>query len=156
MPDSDSSDDIVCLGYVKPETVLPHTRNHCAEFPYKPNQATNDENKRYCEKCFCYVCDIEASKCLTWTNDQASILNDTGRGFDHCMAFDKGLGYEVWKARRNIKSSTKFAQHVHNKFSCAFNQNSQTMANRKSNIVNFNKISTEILVEIRLAYMAGL
>ena len=43
---------------VKKAEVLVHPRHACPEFEF--NKSKDDsENKRHCEKCFCYICDIE-------------------------------------------------------------------------------------------------
>ena len=48
-----------------PNADLPHSRDNCVVFPQVKPWNSNT-NKRYCDHCFCFVCDIPASKCMTW------------------------------------------------------------------------------------------
>ena len=40
---------------------FPHSREYCSEHPI------NDDPKKSCVLCYCYVCDIPASECTEWT-----------------------------------------------------------------------------------------
>ena len=95
MVDDDSDSDLEIVGYVKPENVFPHLRSECTEFPFKVpthecSQGRNDpvyknsettHNSKYCDKCYCFCCDIEASKCKVWTDSDLSKRNDDGRSY---------------------------------------------------------------------------
>jgi len=43
--------------------VLPHLRFSCTVHPFKAKAASNEH---CCAACYCYICDVEASKCHSW------------------------------------------------------------------------------------------
>ncbi|TVU31580.1 hypothetical protein EJB05_23270, partial [Eragrostis curvula] len=61
----------------------PHPRSTCAKNPF-----STTPHERYCDKCFCYVCDI-AAPCVYWM----------GAG-GHCHASEKD---KHWKNMRSLK-----------------------------------------------------
>ena len=44
---------------VKKAAVMVHHRDACPEFPFEKDSNSEAKNKLFCEKCFCYICDIE-------------------------------------------------------------------------------------------------
>lgn len=47
---------------------MPHPRHDCVvhKWPQGPPAQNKDACKQFCAKCFCFVCDIEASRCEHW------------------------------------------------------------------------------------------
>lgn len=64
--------------------VLPHPRHICGRYPFD-----TEPHKSYCDKCYCYVCQIPASECKMWENS-------------HCDADDSLL----WHQAREQKKMT--------------------------------------------------
>jgi hypothetical protein len=77
------SDEIEVIGTVN-QVLLPHMRQHCLKEPCLPIMSATGgaaperclTNMKVCSLCYCYVCDVEASKCPTWQH--------------HCYATDSG------------------------------------------------------------------
>ncbi|PWZ05805.1 hypothetical protein Zm00014a_039517 [Zea mays] len=65
----------------------PHPRSACAKHPF-----SRTPHERYCDQCFCYVCDI-AAPCVSWK----------GPG-GHCDASDRD---KQWKALRRMMQVNK-------------------------------------------------
>ncbi|PXF46013.1 hypothetical protein BWQ96_04188 [Gracilariopsis chorda] len=65
---------------IKPLEDYPHARFACTQQPYSAQNA-----RKYCPKCFCFVCDVLASTCQEWER--------------HCNAVDN----EEWKMERREK-----------------------------------------------------
>jgi hypothetical protein len=87
---SSNSDEIEVVGTVN-QVLLPHMRQHCTEEPFLPFTGSGmprlANNMKVCSLCYCYVCDVEASKCPTWN--------------EHCSATDSGPSANRWIAERN-------------------------------------------------------
>lgn len=45
-------------------TDLPHSRAQCGSKPFSTTPSTS--NAARCPKCYCYVCDTEATECTAW------------------------------------------------------------------------------------------
>ena len=88
LPSNNNGDDeeIAIVGSVGKNAPadFPHSREHCVSFPL--NKPGIDPSK-HCSNCYCYVCDMEASKCKTWT--------------EHCRATHKDIRW------RNERERTK-------------------------------------------------
>ncbi|CAD6204576.1 unnamed protein product [Miscanthus lutarioriparius] len=69
---------------------FPHPRSACAKHPF-----SRTPHERYCDKCFCYVCDI-AAPCVSWK----------GHG-GHCHASDRD---KKWKSMRFLMQKSKKAK----------------------------------------------
>jgi hypothetical protein len=88
-----NSDEIEVVGTVN-QVLLPHMRQHCTEEPFLPYTGGTgtaaeerlDNNMKLCSLCYCYVCDVEASKCPDWHR--------------HCSATNNGPNGRKWTARR--------------------------------------------------------
>ena len=69
------------------EATLIHVADNFIPVQYMPRvhqkapEACVRLNKKHCPNCFCYVCDVEASKCKEWEL--------------HCCADDQPRGYPV-------------------------------------------------------------
>jgi hypothetical protein len=68
----------------------PHARPQCAMFPFmitkdRAGQVGGQNNELFCQKCYCYVCDVKASDCQGWL------------AIGHCHAQDKD---PYWRALR--------------------------------------------------------
>ncbi|KAL3808865.1 hypothetical protein ACHAXA_004152 [Cyclostephanos tholiformis] len=69
----DDDEELVILG-THNEQRLPHNRQDCLDCRYVDVDRGNnnrdggddDDNARYCELCYCYVCDAPASECIDW------------------------------------------------------------------------------------------
>jgi hypothetical protein len=88
------ADDVVVTASSDPSADFPHARHNCRiagmnfiPVQYMPRvhqkapEACVRLNKKHCPNCFCYVCDVEASKCKEWEL--------------HCCADDQPRGYPV-------------------------------------------------------------
>ena len=53
--------------------VYPHLRSCCTAKPFNPGKATNEA---FCAECYCYICDVPASECVSWAGQ-------------HCHATDQ-------------------------------------------------------------------
>lgn len=76
-PSSSSSEDVQILNCntVNALTDYTHPRFLCTRYPYTAsNSPAAQSNQNHCPKCFCYICQIEASKCKHWS--------------EHCHAHD--------------------------------------------------------------------
>ncbi|CBY20935.1 unnamed protein product [Oikopleura dioica] len=84
-----SDDDLIATGtVVKEAEILVHPRNGCPIHPFRKTfkeKKVIAKNEKFCEKCFCYICDIEASKCEYWTDEKVR----------HCNAYHTKEG--LWK-----------------------------------------------------------
>lgn len=69
---------------VQPLKDYPHFRFQCVLKAFKRQRA--NRKQLFCEKCFCYVCDVPAESCGQWP--------------DHCKATDTG---SQWRASRQAK-----------------------------------------------------
>ncbi|KAL7470659.1 hypothetical protein ACHAXS_010897, partial [Conticribra weissflogii] len=68
---------------LNPNIHYPHIRQLCGVHPFDP-LAKSDDNAKYCEKCYCFVCDDLASKCRHWVT---SMAEDVGGSIGpHCHA----------------------------------------------------------------------
>ncbi|KAI6672513.1 hypothetical protein NL676_000419 [Syzygium grande] len=65
---------------------FPHSRHLCQKFPF-----ATTPHERYCELCYCYVCD-SAAPCKKWSNK------------GHCDATEHD---QRWKSKRQKKSRKK-------------------------------------------------
>ncbi|KAK1741011.1 hypothetical protein QTG54_008263 [Skeletonema marinoi] len=73
----DSDEELQCVGTAN-ETKLPHNRQDCLTFRYNNNNSSSTsngtsccaettlENAKFCQLCYCYVCDKPASECTSW------------------------------------------------------------------------------------------
>ena len=58
---------------MNPNIHLPHRRSDCDVYKFLPD--SKDDAKKYCDKCYCVVCDIPAKDCPMWDTDDVK----------HCM-----------------------------------------------------------------------
>ena len=95
---------------------LPHMRQHCTEHRFvqdvmhkqsmKSKSAAvraeikdgMDSNRRHCDLCYCFVCDILAGECEHWVGTKPN-------NNDHCLASDQGADTHLWKRMREQKKS---------------------------------------------------
>jgi hypothetical protein len=74
--DDEDKDDIEIAGYFAYKHQLPHIRVDCQMYLYpkgasdseppSPSKVRLPEALRYCGKCYCYICDDFAFKCIKW------------------------------------------------------------------------------------------
>jgi len=129
----DSDEELQCVGTAN-ETKLPHNRQDCLTFRYNNNNTSNGtsccaettmENAKFCQLCYCYVCDKPASECTSWYLGEKGAVHDDGNGGppedtkqsssktddteentslqqynNHCNATDKGSAKNLWKNMR--------------------------------------------------------
>ena len=95
--DDDDEDCIVVA--VNKADVLPHCRADCPIEKYAPTENVKigpfKDNAKFCDKCFCYICDKKASECASWATSREP----------HCNANSKAA---CWKARRMVLTQVKF------------------------------------------------
>lgn len=79
------SDDIEVLNdsVTNACSVFPHPRHICGIYPFE-----NSSHSSFCEKCYCYVCQIPASECQSWKTS-------------HCNAIDSN----IWQQARQQKKT---------------------------------------------------
>jgi hypothetical protein len=60
--DDDDDDDVRLMGQTGPTALadFPHARSDCVVHAFK------EDALKYCDNCFCYVCDKNASECSQW------------------------------------------------------------------------------------------
>ena len=76
-----TASDLTVIGTVN-QVKLPHMRQHCPEFPI----GRDPTPARYCDCCYCYVCDVPVKECNNWTA--------------HCWATDEGPQANYYKRQR--------------------------------------------------------
>ncbi|GMH35041.1 hypothetical protein BSKO_02909 [Bryopsis sp. KO-2023] len=59
----------------------PHYRCYCVGVPFSKEPSI--ENRAFCYKCMCYVCDLPAKECNGWGDGTSTD--------DHCHAFETQL-----------------------------------------------------------------
>lgn len=115
-PDTQSStnekgNDVMVLGSSNIQR-LPHMRQHCPEFSFvqdvrffstlktptakKKVKEGNIVNPKFCDLCYCYICDIPASLCVLWTRRKGPPAAPQ----THCLASDRGLQTYFWESSR--------------------------------------------------------
>ncbi|GMH35403.1 hypothetical protein BSKO_03271 [Bryopsis sp. KO-2023] len=67
-----------------------HARKDCAFFPF--NTTPSKTNVRYCNQCYCYMCDAPAMDCKEWGETGAFNLS-------HCHAWSS----ETWREKRSLQ-----------------------------------------------------
>ncbi|GMH68636.1 hypothetical protein TrLO_g5881 [Triparma laevis f. longispina] len=67
-------------------------RCHCTLKPFNLQNTRDENNKKTCEQCFCYVCDKKAGECGSW-------------GGSHYRACDQGAEKFYWRTERNRKKT---------------------------------------------------
>jgi len=94
------SDDDCVVVECRQADILPHCRADCPVEPYSFTENVKigafENNAKYCDKCFCYICDVKASECKFWNTPREP----------HCNANSKA---PCWKARRMVNNQVKFA-----------------------------------------------
>ena len=95
----DESDDDCVVVECRHADILPHCRADCpmSEYSFTENVKVGafEDNAKFCDKCFCYICDKKASECLGWNSPREP----------HCNANSKSA---CWKARRMVNNTVKF------------------------------------------------
>jgi hypothetical protein len=86
----DQDEDLRVVG-TKNHVELPHNRQNCTNFPHNALVPATS-NQQYCAKCYCFVCDTNASECQEWD--------------EHCHATDAGPYATKW---RNLREQVKNA-----------------------------------------------
>lgn len=86
-------DDLQAVAVVSTAIVYPHARADCPvnKFEQMNTDIGHTLNVKKCAKCYCYVCDIEASKCASWET--------------HCMASDKRTAWRNLRTRKRARPS---------------------------------------------------
>lgn len=77
--DGDNEIQVMSSSATNPNVDYPHMRHLCGIYPFDTNQNDadrNSNNKSFCPKCYCVICDILASECKFWEGN-------------HCSAHDK-------------------------------------------------------------------
>jgi len=54
-----------------------------------------EQNAKFCELCYCYVCDVPAAECKSWSNTDSPSKSNC-----HCLASDRGQDASVWTKLR--------------------------------------------------------
>ena len=98
-PQTIESDEDCVVVECRQADVLPHCRADCPTEIYKPTDNVKigayENNNKFCDKCFCYICDKKADQCLSWNATREP----------HCNANSKS---PCWKARRMVHNQVKF------------------------------------------------
>lgn len=105
----DLNDEVQAVGE-KNAVHLPHLRQHCTKFQFTQDfgrdfisarttaerdkiRKAGDLNKKYCDLCYCFVCDKPVSECNQWSMN-IGLLDS------HCHASDKGIYSSHYKRLR--------------------------------------------------------
>ena len=64
--DNDSCKFVGTKGGINANSDLPHAREDCVVYPMTTTE--KESIKKYCKKCYCYICDIPAKDCTDWNN----------------------------------------------------------------------------------------
>ena len=80
--EASADDEVSCVGATGVMN-LPHARMHCTRFPFNNQEPTDSSHSKYCSECYCWLCEVLASKCVDWCA--------------HCQAFDRS---PYWKSER--------------------------------------------------------
>ena len=93
------SDDVMVTGSDDPSMSFAHARHNCRVPGMQFSaQGALMQNMRHCPNCFCFVCDVEASKCQDWGQ--------------HCMADESARWMSMRKARKDgVVSVPSAAMH---------------------------------------------
>jgi len=92
--------DVQMVGVVN-EVKLPHMRQHCTKHKFVPNSTIS--NSKFCNLCYCFVCDVPAKECKHWYEDESSSESSPW----HCNANDKD---RQWVQRRSQKKNLSSPQ----------------------------------------------
>ncbi|XP_035692731.1 uncharacterized protein LOC118427203 [Branchiostoma floridae] len=94
--------------FFKPSDTIkyPHAREDCRVHKFRavPSQLYcyggnfKQENKTFCDSCYCYVCDIPAKECQEWTQS------------DHCNAHSKDTSWKLKRKKTVAANSRKTAR----------------------------------------------
>ncbi len=66
------------------------------------SQAAKDgleSNKKTCDQCYCFVCDVPASQCKSWAG------SDIAASSAHCLASNSGINAVTWTRLRDAKKN---------------------------------------------------
>lgn len=87
----DGDDDLQAVGVIQTAPVYPHSRAECRQhvFAAENSDKAHEQNIKTCDKCYCFVCDDEASKCNAWES--------------HCMASDKRTAWRNLRTKKRAK-----------------------------------------------------
>jgi hypothetical protein len=87
----DGDNDLEAVGVIQAAAVYAHARADCRTYAFATDHtdAAHEKNQKRCDKCYCYVCDDEASKCTAWES--------------HCMASDKRTAWRNLRTKKRSK-----------------------------------------------------
>eukprot|EP00940_MAST-03C_sp_MAST-3C-sp2_P002215 g2215.t1 len=117
----DGDDEVGIVGSLPVVSRFPHSRNNCLIHPFK-NMSKDFRMRKFCEKCYCYVCDVKISECNQWNS--------------HCQAHDDA-GH--WKAMRRRKQGTS------NSSGAGTSLLSASLQNRLNQIISAHSAAPAIL-----------
>jgi len=88
--EGDDDTEIQVCGIVNSQ-VFVHMRQHCLKYVFidKKQLGRKKNNKQFCDKCYCFVCDIPVKDCKEWDA--------------HCGASDTGSQAKKWIKERESK-----------------------------------------------------
>ena len=73
--DEDEEIQVTGSNMTNPMTEFPHPRHLCGMHPF--DAKFTNSNHKICDKCYCFVCDIPASRCLSWVGNHCHAYNST-------------------------------------------------------------------------------
>ena len=97
--DAEGDDCEIAICGIYNSQVFIHMRQHCTKYPFMEKtqkgrkKGRKKNNMNYCDKCYCYVCDIPVKECRNW-------------GL-HCSASEKGTQATKWKRQRETEKQVK-------------------------------------------------
>jgi len=108
----DDDDEIEALG-TSNVLRLPHARHDCTQHSFvedvlrkkgmgQSQAARNglEANKKTCDQCYCFVCDVPASDCESWAGP--ALTPSTA----HCLASSRGINAITWTRLRDEKKKS--------------------------------------------------
>lgn len=94
---------------------LTHPRHSCPKFTkFQFTEIKNHiilENEQFCPKCFCYLCEVEASKCEYWTNRDCRHCNAFHPGNAASKSFETGMWSKYSNCWKNLRSKIHQAKN---------------------------------------------
>ena len=111
--DCDSDDDLQVIGYTGNIALADfiHAREHCVTQPF------SKDPKRFCQQCFCFVCEVPASECLEWLDG------------NHCKA---QTSVPKWQSARNaVRRKRNAHELIAKELSCSIEETNFSDSNRR-------------------------
>uniref|UniRef100_W5MBZ6 Uncharacterized protein n=2 Tax=Lepisosteus oculatus TaxID=7918 RepID=W5MBZ6_LEPOC len=89
-------DDELLITFSQKAVVLPHARYDCTTYLFSKTEAEMnapvEDNHKFCEQCYCYICDKLASECHVWISP----------GNCHCNSHKWSTFWKAWRDKKAL------------------------------------------------------